>query len=145
MKFQGYTLYVASKDNQTAVPEPQCYLIDYEYNNNIATNDWVLCYKQITLMLESNTPSSDQNNQFSLCYSFLPSPFNPEHTFENRYIKIYNPFAEANLIYLQNFANQILLNKQYPPFYPYFSTSNSGRTGECSHENKTMEFNGDTN
>ena len=39
IKCKGYTLYVASEDNQTAVPDPECYLIDHKYNNNIETND----------------------------------------------------------------------------------------------------------
>ena len=99
----------------------------------MATNDWVLWYKQSDLMLESNTQSADHNNQSSLYDCTCQNPFNHETTFKNRYIKKSNTFGEVNFFYLQNFANQNFLHKDYPPFSPYFSTSNRCRTGECIH------------
>ena len=139
MKCQDYKNNVASEDNQNAVLDPECYL------KNMAAKDWFSWYKQSTLMLESNTSSADHNKQSSLCDCSRQNLFNNETTFENRYIKRSNLFGEVNLIYLQNFVNQIRLNKDYPPFSPYFSTSNRCITGECSHENDTMVFQGDTN
>ena len=145
MKCQDYTNYVASEDNQNVVLDPECYLIEHEYNKSLATKDWVSWYKQSTLMLEFNTPSGHHSKQSSSCDCARQNPVNHETTFENRFIKRSNPFGEVNLIYLQNWVNQIRLNKEYPPFSQYISTSNRCRTGKCSHENETMEFQGDTN
>ena len=151
MKCQDSTFYDASKDKQNALIDQEFYPIDNKYNNNMATNDCFLWYKQSDLMLESNTqsadntPSANHNNQSILCDCTRQNPFNPETIFEKIYIKRSNTFDEVNLIYLQNFVNQIRLNKNYSPFSPYFSTSNFCRTGECRHENESMEFQGDTN
>ena len=125
--------YTSSIDNNIVPDLEQCSLI----RENQIWNKW---YQQTTEKI------ADQDQQSSLCDCFrMQQEFSPETTFENRFIKRSTTFGEVNLIYLQNFANHIKLNKQYPPFSPFFSTQDRCKPSECGIGNRTDAFDGDVN
>jgi hypothetical protein len=161
MKCQDYP----NRTNNNA--DPECYLIDHEHHQRMGTNNWIEWYQESSRMLVGefnpmiHSSSQNSNNSSegaqehhqeqhhtvtmsSLCDCFRPSPFRPESTYENRFVKKSTSFGEVNLIFLQNFENVIRMNQQYPPFSPHYVVSSSSsqqqqqrcQTGECHAEAK---------
>jgi len=113
------------------------------YNN---ASDWNDMFKYSTIMLNSyeqehyNQSQStmhhggDNNNrQVSLCDCFrVPNEYAYDHHFENRYTRRNTVFGEINLIYLQNQRDRISMNKDFPPYVPFYNPNNKRcKPGEC--------------
>jgi len=125
------------------LPDPECYLIDHENHQRMSGKDWNSWYQKSTAMLESCGDDNTQQQE-SLCDCYRPNPFQPQQTFENRFIKQATPNGEVNLVYLQNFENLIRIDADFPPFSSYFPSSSSKRctVGECGPGNRNNEFQG---
>lgn len=132
MKCRDYE-NVTAKESDT-----DCYLIKRKSSRR---NDWTTYYKESTIMLNSK-----DDQQLSLCDCYREEPFVPATTIENRFIKRKTASGVVNLIYLQNFVDAIQMNQDYPPYSSFWSNSTDRcKPGECSPENRTVIFTGDTN
>ena len=148
--FLKYNFFMKCQDYINQTPDPECYLIDHEHHQKMGANDWISWYQQSTIMLDSKPSKHRQESkkeayQQSLCDCFRPQPFNPDLTYENRFIKRSTRFGETNLIYLQNFKNLIRLSQHHPPFAFSSKSASRCKTGECGKGNRTDAFQGDLN
>lgn len=88
-----------------------------------------------------STKTLESYQQSSLCDCYRPPKFNPKLTYENRFIKRSTRYGETNLIYLQNFKNNIRMNRAFPPYAPYSSASQSCIPGQS--RDRINAFEGD--
>jgi hypothetical protein len=123
MKCRDVTINPAEADEE-------CFVID----ERMKQRNWTLWFEESTKALESY-------QQNSLCDCYRPPKFDPKRTYENRFIKRSTRYGETNLIYLQNYENNIRMNQVFPPYVPYSSASQSCIPGQCG--DRTNAFEGD--
>lgn len=124
-------------------PERGCYLIDHKHHQRMNAQSWNDWYKKSTLMLGLQNNNSNFSQSQSLCDCYRPGKFRPHTTYENRFVQLNG--VEINLVYLQNFQNQVRLNTAYPPFSSFSAADDRCKPGECGDINRTNAFDGDTN
>lgn len=121
--------------------DAECYLIDHEHHVvNMGNEDWMSWYNESTAML-------NDAQQTSICDCFRSTPFDPRHTYENRFTKRRTPYGDINLIYLQNFQNSIKINADFPPSSPLDMSPETERclSGHCGTKERVNAFDGDLN
>ena len=131
------------QDYQQQSSDKDCYLTQHGLSGKYF-HDWKSHYIRSAMMLEFNN-TNDGVIQHNLCDCYREAQFSPQTTYENRYVKHESAYGEVNLIYLQNFQDLIRMNKDYPPYSPFWSTGNRCSPGECGEENRTNTFSGNTN
>lgn len=123
---------------------PECYLIEHEHHNYMeGNNGWASWYKRSTEMINSNLSNFDKKfEQTTLCDCYRGIPFDPETTYENRFLIRSTPHGNIKLIYLQNFRNKITMSMDFPPFSPFNGSPKRCKSGECGAQNRTVAFEG---
>ena len=104
---------------------------------------WNKWYNWSTFELNKNNSVQD-----SLCDCYRVNSM--KSIIENRFIKRSTSYGEINMVYLQNFVDEIKMNSAFPPFSSFFPSSEGlssqrCRPGECIPENRTVVFKGDLN
>jgi hypothetical protein len=130
-------------NNDGLPPDPECFLINH---NLVGYGNWNLWFKESTKYLQSNMSYHVHGSQNSLCDCFHPSgtPVRLDRS-ENRFIERVTPFGDVNLVFLQSFINQVRMSAEFPPYASFPPMLKRCKPGECSPENRTIEFEGDVN
>lgn len=119
--------------------DDECLAINEQAAPDLIWNSW---YKTTSHMLRSNisnqSTSSAVRIQDALCDCFREDGSNKKNWYENRYVKRHTPYGEINLIHLQNFANEIRMGEDFPPFKPFYLNASLHRCmpGECGRYGK---------
>ena len=96
-------------------------------------------------MIKDVNVSSIGGQQDTLCDCHRDPRTFPRTTYENRYTKRATPYGEINLIFMQNYENNIRVGVDFPPFSSFAPTSRRCRVAECSDKNRENAFEGDLN
>ena len=132
--------FIAYNQSSSASPDPECYVIEHESHGKMSPLDWNEWYNQSTTML------AKPDEQESLCDCFRPVRFRPATTYENRFIRRQTPYGILNLVYLQNFQNQVRIDQDYPPFSPFETRApRQCAPGTCSQDRRVNAFAGTLN
>ncbi|VEU36423.1 unnamed protein product [Pseudo-nitzschia multistriata] len=126
MKCEDYSM-IAEAKNITFSPDPKCFLVNERFLN-ISWNQW---YEDTT----AEFPGS-----LCDCYRSNKKGFKPDSTFENRFFKKPTPFGEITLVYIQNFLDDVTMNKHFPPFTSFEPNPQRCKPGNCL--DRTIGFQG---
>lgn len=146
MKCQDHQSY--AKPSSTAMlPEPECLLINQRMTRAMAGqtgnfNTYQWWYKE-TAQLLTGSDQSGEETQDSLCDCYRPMGEYPaDHAHENRYTKRNTRYGQTNMIFLDNHKDKISMNEDFPPYTPFYTTSNKRCIpGECG---RAAEHEGDS-
>ena len=133
MKCWDY-FWLASDNNITITPGPECSLINLGFQGKTTWNAW---YEESTDLLGTNLSSVEEN----LC----DCGRSKEETYENRFIRRSTPFGDINLIYILSTMNLMSFNEDFPPFSSYAPSPKRCKTGDCLGVNRNAVFEGNLN
>ena len=106
---QIYSTSTTNTEEEESNNHDECLLIDEQQQGKV-TERWNTWFKDATKLLTSDPEDDDQSGEHQdvLCDCYRSTQVvDYTHDFENSYLKRYTPFGNINLVYIENFRDEI--------------------------------------